>query len=763
MLVSSILSYGDKIDSLKIELAKASGKDKIHILNEIGKTYWYIDPEKILEYGQQALELSEKENYPKGKGQSLNNIGVGNYFLGNYEAALDHFLRSLEIREDIGFKRDIVGSYNNLAVLFDDMSEPEKSLEYYHKSLSLYEKLNDKDGIAYTLHNIAVIYENLSNYHKALEYFLKAKKIYEEIQDKFGIANTFANIGMVYKDLSNYDKALKFQLQSLEICKELDYKDGIANSLDEIGKIYVRLNNYEKAVENYLKSIKIEEEIGDKKGVANSLNNIGMIYDEQGEFLKAIEYYNRSMNIYLEFENKEGYGNCLNNIGVAYKNLGQYYKAIDFQEQALQIFQEIQFKKGIAASKNNLGAIYLQLEDHENSRKYLMEALELAVEIETKDLTIEIYETLSRLYSKKENYRKALEYFKLYSQVKDSVLTKEKIERIAGMQMEYEVKLLIEEQEKEIALLQKDNEIYRLEAEKQKFTKWRLYSGLILVLILVFFIYYRFRLNSQANKLLQEKVDKRTRDLTIANENLTNEIIERKQLEAQLRISERLAGIGELAAGVAHEIRNPITILKSTAQFCQSNYSELSAEKISKIMDIFTETSDRINKTVKDLLEFAQPSLDDFTRGNITNIIKKVYDFLEDKFKSHKIDFKISREDKLPSILLDEDQLYGAFLNLLLNSIEAMPEGGEINLQIIKNKDKITISIKDSGMGIPAENLQKIFNPFFTTKEHGTGLGLSLVHNVMNFHQGRINITSKENMGTKVILEFPIENEKIDV
>ena len=754
-LTLTLFSQNEKIDSLKNELQRIPEKEKVQILNELGKAFWGINPEKTIEYGTQALNLAKKLKDKKGEAQSLNNIGVANYYLGNYEAALDFMKKALEIRNLLKNKRDIVSSYNNIGIIYDDIGNYKTALKYYLKALSVYEELEDENGMAITQHNIGVVYENLSNYDKALEYLLKALRIYKKLNDDYGTASALGNIGVVYKDLSNYDKSLKYQLESLEISKKIGDQTGIANSLHNIGIIYINLKNFDKAIEYYKQSLEIEEEIGDKKGVASTLNNIGIIYDDLKNYHKALEYYHKSEKMYEELNDKNGLANAYNNIGVCYQNLGQYRQALKYDFLANKIFKESGNKKGIAATFDNIGSVYLKLGNYSKAKKYLFRSLKLAQEMNTKDLMTEIYKYLSDLYSAMADYENALKYFKRYATVKDSIFTKEKIEKISGMQTEYQVKLLLEKQDKEIALLKKDNEIFRLEAEKQKLIRWLLLAGLIVLFALSFIVYYRYRIKFKANKMLQRLVDERTRDLSETNKRLQNEINERKQLEAQLRITERLAGIGEIAAGVAHEIRNPIAILKSTAQFCHDNYKDLSESKIKKIMDIFSQTSDRINKTVSELLQFAKSSQEKMKEGDISKVLTKVLSFVEDKLKSQNIEVKVSIPENIPKIKLNYDQLYGALLNIILNSIEAMPEGGKLNLKFYSKNNKVILEISDTGSGISAEERKKIFNPFYTTKKSGTGLGLSLVHQVMNLHNGKIDIQSEKGVGTKVILEFP--------
>lgn len=756
LLVSPLIlcSEQTRLDSLKGLLETSPDKEKVHLLNEIGKIYWGESSEETYNYSNQAYELAKKIGYRKGEAQSLNNMGVSYYFQQDYENALYYFKKSLEIRQELGDKKEIVASLNNIGIVYDEVNEYENALDYYLQSLTYFEDLDDKMGIAVTLHNIGVVYESLSNYNKSLEYLLRALKCYEEIGDKTGVASSYGNIGIVYKDLSNYDKSLEYHLKSLKISREIDDKNGIANSLDNLGIIYETLNDYDKAIEYYLESMKIEEEIGDIIGVASSLNNIGIIYDDQKKYDQALEYYLRSLEINEAIGYKNGIANSLNNIGVVYENLNDYEKSLEYHQRALGMFEQIGFKKGFAASLNNIGTVYLILKQYDLALEYLERSLVVAQEIETKDLTVEIYKKLSDLYTEQQRYEEALNYFKLYSSIKDSIFNKEKIEKISGMQTTYEVEHLLEQQETQIELLQKDNEIYRLFVEKQNLVKWRLYSFLFIMAVLAFVIFYFYRTKNKANKMLKELVEERTKDLTISNENLKKEIKERKKIEYQLIRSERLAGVGELAAGIAHEIRNPLGNISSSAQFCLSKYPI--EDNLGRYLKIIMEESEKANSIIKGLLDFANPREMKLRKGSINNVLKSVIQSVAARCQENKITVKQQLLRDIPEVMIDKKWLEQAFLNLILNSVQAMPSGGTLTVKESRVDDQLQIVISDTGTGISENDFKKIFDPFFTTKEDGVGLGLSLAYQIIIDHNGKLQIESEVGQGTDVIISFKI-------
>ncbi len=227
--------------------------------------------------------------------------------------------------------------------------------------------------------------------------------------------------------------------------------------------------------------------------------------------------------------------------------------------------------------------------------------------------------------------------------------------------------------------------------------------------------------------------------------------------------SDKLAMVGELAAGAAHEIRNPLTSIRSTVQYLRKG---LEGDK-ARLVDGIIEEVDRIDHVIKGLLSFSKTSESQMSPVAVLEVLDQTLLLLDSEVRRHGI--RIQRSPETPAILIkgDAPQLKQVFLNLLLNSIQAMPDGGEIAIEVSSSSPKdgeapdrfaVRIEIADSGPGIPAEHLPKVFDPFFTTKESGTGLGLSIVYGIVTRHGGDIEVKSPTNghgRGTRVVLKFP--------
>ncbi|MDO9576806.1 MAG: ATP-binding protein [Candidatus Cloacimonadales bacterium] len=243
---------------------------------------------------------------------------------------------------------------------------------------------------------------------------------------------------------------------------------------------------------------------------------------------------------------------------------------------------------------------------------------------------------------------------------------------------------------------------------------------------------------------------RKTKRIVYSMRNITNQ----KRMEKRILRAERLAGVGQLAAGIAHEIRNPLGNISASIQFCISKYKP--DENIKKYLEIVLRNSENANKIIKELLEFATPREINRERKNVINILENTINMVQARCSKAEVEIIRKYSDKIPDISLDEKWIEQSFLNFILNAIEAMPVGGSITIEAKCDKENVLISFQDTGIGISGENLTKIFDPFFTTKAEGTGLGLSLVYQIIIAHEGNIEIESKIGRGTKVKITLPL-------
>ena len=269
------------------------------------------------------------------------------------------------------------------------------------------------------------------------------------------------------------------------------------------------------------------------------------------------------------------------------------------------------------------------------------------------------------------------------------------------------------------------------------------------------------------------------------------DITAKRGREARLRRAENLASLTTLAAGVAHEIKNPLgsisihiqliqKALKVSRMACSDDGTDADGSAIledgdlrtkkatpvapfdllDKYLGIVNEEIDRLNRIVVDFLFAVRPMDMNLREGKLNNLIRELVDFVRFELEAAGIECALELSEELPDLSYDERYIKQALLNLVKNAVAAMPAGGTLSIKTARVGDEARIVVSDDGIGIPEENLSKIFEPYFTTKESGSGLGLTLVFKIIKEHRGEISVKSKENGGTTFLIVLPIPQKE---
>ena len=262
------------------------------------------------------------------------------------------------------------------------------------------------------------------------------------------------------------------------------------------------------------------------------------------------------------------------------------------------------------------------------------------------------------------------------------------------------------------------------------------------IILLLSFILITYSVLIQNHKLLQSE-----------KEEISGEVY---VLQEDLRRREKLSAMGELAAGVAHEIRNPLNAISLSAQRLLKRLKGDDYKNEQSMIHSIREEIHRLDEIIRQFLNFARPAPLIKNAVLLDEIIKKSLSLYTATFEKSKILLNFESEKNI-NIQADNNKLQQVFVNLLENSLHAMPEGGKLNIHIKRDKKTAIISFKDSGIGIPEENLAKIFNLYFTNKREGNGLGLAQVYQIITEHLGSIQVQSEINQGTEFIIRLPLK------
>ncbi len=241
--------------------------------------------------------------------------------------------------------------------------------------------------------------------------------------------------------------------------------------------------------------------------------------------------------------------------------------------------------------------------------------------------------------------------------------------------------------------------------------------------------------------------------------NMTAELEKTRELQVQLQEAEKSAVVGRLASAIAHEIRNPLNYINLSLDHLRKKFQpddEDLKENFDKLTKQLKVEVDRINQQVSDFLRYSRPIKLNLQPIDIREVIEDSLRIVEPQAAETNIKISLIERDKIPNVLGDVEVLRSVFNNLFINATQAMEKnGGNLNVILSTFKDSVKIEVKDTGDGIPAENLEKIFQPYFSTKETGTGLGLAIAKRIVDDHNGKIEVESEENVGTTFTVEFP--------
>jgi len=226
-----------------------------------------------------------------------------------------------------------------------------------------------------------------------------------------------------------------------------------------------------------------------------------------------------------------------------------------------------------------------------------------------------------------------------------------------------------------------------------------------------------------------------------------------KSLTDQLIRADRLAAMGELTAGVAHEVRNPLGVIRASVQLLED--AQCDEQRIKNAAEVIKQEIDRLDKVIKALLDFGRPSKPTLVATDLAAVLEDVVLFTNRFAKQANVRIEMSSRDDLPRVNGDPDQLKQVFLNLVTNAVQAMDlTGGEIEIVADSDEDYVVVTVRDTGPGIAFEDLTKVFDPFFTKRAEGTGLGLTIVHRIIDEHDGHIEVDSTSE-GTMFTVTLP--------
>ena len=651
------------------------------------------------------------------------------------------------------------------AYLNSDINEV---FRYANKAKIVSENINFKKGIGLATKSVGQAYYKQGNFPEAILQFQNSLEIFKSIQFKTGIANMYNNIGAMYANLGDDSKAIDFYLQSQVVSEEINDQLRIGTIYNNIGSIYVNKEaTVNKALEYFFLALSIFKKIDYSDGVAIATLNIGNIYQNKKMYDSAIHYFQISFKIY---DGTSDAAFPLTHLGQIYAQKGNFEKAHQYHNQSIEIANRLNAKSELTQSILGLAQTQLKQEKIYEAIQNYNKALRMAKEINAKNEIKAAYEALAESYAKLGDFKNAYSSSILFIGIKDSLYNSNNDKKIQQLQFNFD----IEKKETKIDLLTKDKKLNDATIQRQRIINYASLAALIMFLIFVLFLFRNNRKKQKANIVLQEQKQK-----------VETTLAQLKSTQAQLIQSEKMASLGELTAGIAHEIQNPLNFVNNFSEVNKEMLVEMKDEMSKGNLDNANEIAGdvianeekinhhgkRADAIVKGMLQHSQSNSGQKELTDINKLadeyLRLSYHGLRAKDKLFNATLQMDFDESIGSINIIPQDIGRVILNLINNAFYAVAEkkkqsGNEyeptVSVSTKKDGDKVFIRVKDNGNGIPQKIADKIFQPFFTTKPtgQGTGLGLSLSYDIIKAHGGEIKVETKEGEGSVFIIQLSL-------
>jgi signal transduction histidine kinase len=567
-----------------------------------------------------------------------------------------------------------------------------------------------------------------------------------------------------------FPEALEAQFDAMQISKSIGYQEGEAASLVCIGLVYNDLNEYHQGLNYLYQAKKIIERTSNKLSSSSLLTGIGYAYEKMNMLDSAL-IYQQQAQISLSFFPRSTIGSLvLTRLGGIQSKLGNYNLALQYFHEAIKISNVTGDILNRGRTQYRKAELYHKINQPDSSLYYCRLAYANGEKISAKTVVLDASSLLVKLYKAKNNLDSAFHYQQVAMAAKDSLFGPQKFQRL---------QLLMLTEQKRVQKIQQHQKEIEQEQEKYK-NKISMYALLATVgvfLLLAIILYRNNRHKQKANALLQnqkEEIDQQRAKAERALDDLTS-------AQAQLIQSEKMASLGELTAGIAHEIQNPLNFV--------NNFSEVSAELLYEMIkaldnddaadakDIANDVIQNLEKInhhgkradviVKGMLQHSRSSTSQKEPTDINKLadeyLRLCYHGLRAKDPSFNVTMQTDFDNTIGKINVIPQDIGRVILNLLTNAFYAVMEKKKeqkdsyeptVSVTTKRIGDKVIIKVADNGNGIPQKVLNKIFQPFFTTKPtgQGTGLGLSLSYDIIKAHGGEIKVETKEGEWTEFII-----------
>lgn len=696
----------DELVSLQERLAASQKLDKAKIAAKIAQELRQADADQALHYSQLGLRQLELTPHEPTRINLINTRAVAYLQKRDYPSTLLNADQALLLARENNLPLEEAKALNTLGALNWYQGDLEQARDYFESSLALRKKQGAVAELSPALNNLGVLEEIRGRYTRAIEFYLQAIESAERIGNNEQLARPISNLGVLHQMLKNFDKALLFNQWSL----------------------------------------KLNIEGGNWVGAALSHNNISEIQIEKGEYEAALKSLQEGLILLDKIEAPQEKALLLVNSGSAHLHLKNPASALALFDQASLLVSQFNSNEIDTYLAQGYAGAYFQKSLLNQALKYAQEFLILAQAQQDLNSIKKAQHLHYKIYKEKGLYVQALAAHENFNRIQGDLTSRENTAYATRLQAEFDS----EKQEKELAILQKQNVLQEIRIKRQQFLR-NLIAVLSLALLLFGYFIYHIRTIRMKTVVLESKVAERTREIQHKNSAIAELLRQKDKLLERKNV---------LFSTVSHEFRTPLTLIMGPLKQLTHNTSH---RETRLTLNNVLRNATRLYRMVDQLLDLARIDMQAELSSeplDVASALGFLITSMETLFQEHNITVNLRLENNI-WIEISPEAFEKAAVNLLSNAVKYTPHGGKIGITAEARHKTVVISISDTGIGIAKDQQERIFERFTRLENPlskpiaGAGIGLALVKELVECYKGKIEVASELNQGSTFTLVFP--------
>jgi signal transduction histidine kinase len=743
---STLLTGADQrvSDSLKAQLeGDIPDSTRLRLLFDLGEEVGASDTLLSYTYLERGKILAEFLDDKRGLGRYYMILGNIDARCGTYDSALLHYDRALAYFNEADDHPDFFITIKQKGNVYLYQSDYAQALNQYQTALDYFRRNNMVLGISRCLNNMGIIYKNRGDYVDALSVYQESIMFLDSIRDAFDISQAYINMGNVFVYLGSYERSLEYFGKALEIAERINSQRIIALCLLNSGVIQNKLGNYNQALNLYHRSLRVNHSLNDPVQVSNCLINIGTNYADMGEPQKGLDYVQQGLDIKIKLGDDRIISNC-------YIYLAEIHSMMDESEEAIELFNRaIPQKKllddpdGLIRCYLGLGSIDVRQQRYGEAEQMANMALEIAGDLHAKEYIAEAYLIKREIAVKRGDYRSAYQFAMQHNIYADSLM--DEATSKAAMEMEFRTRSSVLQQENENLRIQSN--LDQLLVRKRTTVVYSILAVATVLLLGFILVLYFMRSHRKTSLKLEEK------NLVITKQNL--------KLDQMNKTKDRMMSI------IAHDLRgtigNQLTAVEVLYRIEGDHKVEIDRRRL---LGNLKNSASYSLELLENLLHWSR--LEEGASNyhpeevKLNTLIRNCISLYGENVKGKNLELTLEIENSI-TCYADKIMMETIYRNLISNAIKFSNPGGKITIGLSREDAMTHFWVSDQGIGMTEEETRKVlFNGGITRRgtanEKGAGMGLTLVQEFTNLHNGKLSITSEPNKGSTFEVIFPCIN-----